>query len=160
MRRSEVKTAIAYYFGIPAMRAELARERAELEGEYNSMRGTSYDAAPHGSSPGKPVEELTVRLEERQIRARLEEIAVKDRVLVMDRDVIQGCLDQLGGRYKKLIFERHRDRCSWAKLAVRYGKPDSTVRWWYDSAVERLGEALEEVPMYDEILARASRARV
>lgn len=79
---------------------------------------------------------------------------------IRDWVMAQMAIDALGGRCKKLIFERHRDRCSWAKLAVRYGKPDSTVRWWYDSAVERLGEALEEVPMYDEILARASRARV
>lgn len=160
MRRKDVKTMIAYYFGIPAMRALLDSERAELEDQYNSLRGLSYDGVPHSSMPGKPTEELAARLDERNVRNRLEEIAVKDRVLLMDRENIQGCIDALGGRCKKLIFERHRDRCSWAKLAVRYGKPDSTVRRWYDSAVERLGEALEEVPMYDEILARASRARV
>ena len=31
MRRKDVKTVIAYYFGIPAMRVLLADERAELE---------------------------------------------------------------------------------------------------------------------------------
>ena len=34
MRRKDVKTVIAYYFGIPAMRVLLADERAELEYEY------------------------------------------------------------------------------------------------------------------------------
>ena len=33
MRRKDVKRVIAYYFGIPAMRAELAVEREELEDE-------------------------------------------------------------------------------------------------------------------------------
>lgn len=160
MRRRDVKTVIAYYFEIPAMRAELNRERAELEDEYSSLRGTSYDGAPHGSAPGKPVEDLAARMDERNTWARLEEIKVRDRVLVMDREIIQGCLDGLSGRCKRLIFERHRDRCSWAKLSVRYEAPERTVRRWHDNAVDRLGEALEDAPMYDEILARASRARV
>ena len=43
MRRKDVKRIIAYYFGIPAMRAELAVERAELEDEYDGLRGTSYE---------------------------------------------------------------------------------------------------------------------
>jgi len=37
MRRKDVKTVIAYYFGIPAMRVLLADERAELEDEYNGL---------------------------------------------------------------------------------------------------------------------------
>ena len=40
MRRKDVKTIIAYYFEIPAMRAVLAVERAELEDEYDGLRGT------------------------------------------------------------------------------------------------------------------------
>ena len=49
MRRKDVKRVIAYYFGIPAMRAELAVEREELEDEYDGLRGTAYDGAPHSS---------------------------------------------------------------------------------------------------------------
>ena len=87
-------------------------------------------------------------------------ISVRDHVLVMDREIIQGCLDILKGEYKRLIFSRYRDRCSWARLAVQSGVPDRTVRRWHDKALDRLGEALEEAPMGDEILGRASRARV
>ena len=41
MRRKDVKTIIAYFYGIPAMRRMLADEQAELEDEYNGLRGTS-----------------------------------------------------------------------------------------------------------------------
>ncbi len=160
MRRKDVKTVIAYYFGIPAMRTELAVERAELEDEYDGLRGTSYDGAPHSSTPGNPTEALAVRVDARNVWNRLEEISVRDRVLVMDREIIQGCLDLLKGEYKRLIFSKHRDRCSWARMAVQNEVPDRTIRRWYDKAVDRLGEALEEAPMADELLGRASRARV
>lgn len=160
MRRKDVKTVIAYYFGIPAMRVLLENERAELEDEYNGLRGMSMDGAPHSSMPGNPTEALAVLVDTRNVWNRLEEISVRDNVLLMDREIIQGCLDVMKGEYKKLILEKHRDRCSWARMAVQNGVPDRTIRRWYDMAVDRLGEALEEVPMADEILLRASRARV
>ncbi|MBD5098148.1 MAG: hypothetical protein HDT35_01090 [Clostridiales bacterium] len=159
MRRKDVKRVIAYYFGIPEMRALLADERAELEAEYNGLRGTSYDGTPHGSMPGKPTETLAVRVDARNVRNRLEEIAVRDHVLVVDRENIQGCLDVLKGEYKKLIVAKYRDRYSWVRIAVSNGVPDRTARWQHDKALDRLGEALEEVPMADELLGRASRAR-
>lgn len=159
MQRNETKKVIAYYFGIPAMRALLADERAELEDEYDGLRGTSYDGAPHSSTPGNPTEELAMRVDARNIWSRLEVKAVRDHVLVMDQEIIQGCLDMLKGEYKKLIFSRYRDKYSWARIAAQNGVPDRTVRWWHDKAIDRLGEALEEVPMMDELLGRASRAR-
>ena len=160
MRRKDVKTVIAYYFGIPAMRALLADERAELEGEYDGLRGAAYDGMPHSSTPGNPTETLALRADARNVWNRMEEITVKDRVLTMDRDMIQGCLDAIKGEYKRLIFSKYRDRYSWARIAAASGVPDRTVRWWHEKAMDRLGEALEEVPMADEILLRASRARV
>lgn len=160
MRRKDVKTIIAYYFGIPAMRVLLADERAELEDEYNGLHGTSLDGAPHSSTPGNPTEALAVRVDARNVWSRLEEISVRDRVLVMDRDIIQGCLDALKGEYKRLIFSRYRDGYSWARIEAHTGVPDRTIRRQHDRAMDRLGEALEEAPMSDEILGRASRARV
>ena len=160
MRRKDVKTIIAYFFGIPAQRRLLDQERAELEAEYNGLRGTSYDGMPHSSMPGKPTEELAARVDARNVWNRLEEIAVRDHVLIVDRENIQGCLDVLKGEYKKLIFAKYRDKYSWARIAASNGVPDRTVRWQHDKALDRLGEALEEVPMADELLLRASRARV
>ena len=68
MRRKDVKTIIAYFFGIPAQRRLLDQERAELEAEYNGLRGTSYDGMPHSSTPGKPVEELAERVDAGNVR--------------------------------------------------------------------------------------------
>jgi len=159
MRRKDVKTIIEYFYGIPKQRRLLDQERAELEDEYNGLRGTSYDGVPHSSTPGKPTEEMAARVDARNVRNRLEEIAVRDHVLIVDRDNIQGCLDVLKGEYKKLIFARYRDRYSWAKIAALNGVPDRTARWQHEKTLDRMGEALEEVPMVDELLGRASRAR-
>ena len=109
--------------------------------------------------PGKPTEALAIRVISRNVRNRLEEISVCDHVLVMDQENICGCLDTLKGEYKRLILDKYRDRYSWARIAAVNGVPDRTVRWWHDKAVDRLGEALEETPMVDELLRRASRAR-
>ncbi len=159
MRRRDVKRIIGYYFGIPAMRATLAAERAELEDEYDGLRGTSCDGTPHSSMPGKPTEDLAIRVDARNVQNRLKEISIRDHVLEMDRENICGCLDVLKGEYKKLILARYRDKCSWARIAAINGVPDRTIRWWHDKAMDRLGETLEEVPMADELLSRASRAR-
>ena len=160
MRRKDVKTIIAYFYGIPAMWRMLADEQAELEDEYDGLRGTSYDGAPHSSTPGKPTEELAARVDARNVWNRLEEIAVRDHVLIVDRENIRGCLDVLKGEYKKLIFAKYRDKYSWVKIAVMLGVTERTAKRRGEKALDRLGEALEEVSMPDEILGRASRARV
>ena len=98
-------------------------------------------------------------MDARNVWNRLEEIAVRDHVLIVDRENIRGCLDVLKGEYKKLIFAKYRDKYSWARIAASNGIPDRTARWQHDKALDRLGEALEEVPMADELLGRASRAR-
>ncbi len=160
MRRKDVKTIITYYCGIPAMRAELAAERAELEDEYNGLRGTSMDGMPHSSMPGKPTEELAERAEAKNVWGRLEAISVRVHVLEADREKIQDCLDVLKGEYKSLILYHYRDKYSWPKIALKFGVPERTIYRMNDKAMDRLGEALDEAPMPDEILRRASRARV
>ena len=49
---------------------------------------------------------------------------------------------------------------SWVKIAVMLGVTERTAKRRGEKALDRLGEALEEVSMPDEILGRASRARV
>ncbi len=160
MRRKDVKTVIAYYYGIPAMRAELAVERAELENEYNGLRGTSLDGMPHSPMPGKPTEELAERVVTKNVWGRLEAISVRVRVLETDLEKIQGCLDALKGEYKRLILYHYQNGYSWAKIALKFGVPERTIYRMNDKALDRLGELLEETPMVEEILGRASRARV
>ena len=61
MRFVDVKRIALYYKAIPGMLHLLRQERAELEEEYNGLGSTAADGTPHGSSPGKPTEELGLR---------------------------------------------------------------------------------------------------
>ena len=156
MRRADVKTVIAYYFEIPAMRMEFAAERARLESEYNGLRGTSYDGVPHSSMPGKPTEELAAKMEADNTWGRIQEITVKVQVLQADEAAIRGCVDAQISVLSMKYFRRY----SWAKISSSLGAPEATARRWNDRAVDRLGELLEDTPMVEELLGRASRARV
>ena len=160
MRRKDVKTIIAYFYGIPEMRRMLADEQAELEDEYNGLRGTSYDGMPHSSTPGKPTEALALQADARNVWGKLEAVAVRVHVLETDREKIQDCMNAINGEYTRLILYRYRDKYSWVKIAVKMGITERTAKRWGERALDRLGEALEEVSMPDEILGRASRARV
>ena len=160
MRRKDVKTIIAYFYGIPAMWRMLADEQAELEDEYNGLRGTSYDGMPHSSMPGKPVEKLAERAVAGNVWGKLEAVAARVHVLETDREKIQDCMNAINGEYTRLILYRYRDKYSWVKIAVKMGITERTAKRWGERALDRLGEALEEVSMPDEILGRASRARV
>ena len=160
MRRKQVKTIIGYYGGISGMVKLLNSERLDLEDEYNGLRGTSYDGMPHSSTPGKPTEELAVRMDAERTWARIQEIDVKKQVLQGDAAIIRDCLDALNSKYKSLVCMKYLNGYSWAKISVLLGVPDGTIRRWNDRAIERLGELLDEAPMAWEILGRASRARV
>ena len=97
MRRKDVKTIIAYFYGIPAQRRLLDQEQAELEDEYNGLRGTSYDGMPHSSTPGKPTEALALQADARNVWGKLEAVAVRVHVLETDREKIQDCMNAING---------------------------------------------------------------
>ena len=160
MRRRDVKTVIAYYFEIPDMRKGFTAERARLESEYDGLRGTSYDGVPHSSTPGKPTEMLAIKMEESNAWGRIQEIGVKVQVLQADEATIRGCMDALNGRYKSLLNMKYFRRYSWAKISASLGTPEATARRWNDKALDRLGELLDDTPMVEELLGRASRARI
>ena len=160
MRRKQVKTIIGYYRGIPGMVRLLNSERLELEDEYSGLRSTSLDGMPHSHTAGKPTEELVVRMEAKNTRARIQEIDVKKQVLHMDAAIIRDCLDSLNSKYKNLVRMKYLNGYSWAKISVSLGVPDGTIRRWNDRAIERLGELLDEAPMAEEILRRALCARI
>lgn len=160
MRRESVRTLISYYDGIPAMLKLLNQERQELESEYSGLRGTPMDGMPHSSTPGKPTEELAAKAEANNAWERIQEIDVKVQVLQADAAVIRGCLDALNGRYKMLLSMKYFRRYNWAKISVSLGAPEATVRKWNNKALDHLGELLDDAPMVEELLGRASRARV
>ena len=147
MREKNVKEIVRYYYEIPEMVRLLKTEQREQESLYDTLKGTGGDGMPGGGGPGKPVETAVIRLDVRLL------------VLEGDAAAVRGCLDGLSGKYKSILQLRHKCHHSWANISVRMGAPDSTVRSWHDKAVLCLGEALDEVPMAEELLERASRAR-
>ena len=159
MREKNVKEIVRYYYEIPEMVRLLKTEQREQESLYDTLKGTGGDGMPGGGGPGKPVEAAVIRLDERGVYERLQEIHVRLLVLEGDAAAVRGCLDGLSGKYKSILQLRHKCHHSWANISVRMGAPDSTVRNWHDKAVLCLGEALDEVPMAEELLERASRAR-
>lgn len=159
MRRNGAENIVLYYKAIPGMTKLLKQERAELEDDYNSLRGTSYDGMPHGSTPGKPTEEQAVRLAEKGVYDRLQEIVVRLEVLDADAATIRRAMDDMSSKYKSLLMMKLLRGYSWGKISVRLSVPDSTARYWYGMALDRLAGILDEGPMADELEARASRAR-
>ena len=157
MREKNVKEIVRYYYEIPEMVRLLKTEQREQESLYDTLK--AIDPGEGGGGPGKPVEAAVIRLDERGVYERLQEIHVRLLVLEGDAAAVRGCLDGLSGKYKSILQLRHKCHHSWANISVRMGAPDSTVRNWYDKAVLCLGEALDEVPMAEELLERASRAR-
>ncbi|MDO5544877.1 MAG: sigma factor-like helix-turn-helix DNA-binding protein [Eubacteriales bacterium] len=159
MRFEHVKRIALYYKAIPGMLRLLRQERRELEEEYNGLRSTAADGTPHTSSPGKPTETMGLRALEHGVGDRLREIEEREQQLVADEASIRACLDTLNGKYKQVIVLRYVRGYSWAKIGIKISAPDSTARNWHEKAMERFGEALEELPEAGGLIHRASRAR-
>ena len=159
MRYDSVKRIALYYRNIPGMLRLLKQERAELEEEYNGLRGMEMDGMPHGSSPGKPTEALGMRCMENGVGDRIAEIESREKILTADAATIRACLDALNGRYKQVIVLRYVRGYSWAKIGMRINAPDSTARCWHEKAMKRFGEVLEELTDVGALTIRASRAR-
>ena len=102
MREKNVKEIVRYYYEIPEMVRLLKTEQREQESLYDTLKGTGGDGMPGGGGPGKPVEAAVIRLDERGVYERLQEIHVRLLVLEGDAAAVRGCLDGLSGKYKSI----------------------------------------------------------
>ena len=160
MRREEARIIVIYYMAIPDMLQGFRQQKADIEDTYyNGVRGINMDGMPHGTNPGRPTESMGVLAADNGAGKRLREIETRIGVLERDRELIRDSIDGLNGRYKKLLILRYQHEYSWTKISFRMKASDSTVRYWHDKALDRLAYAMEDVPMVNEILLRASRAR-
>lgn len=160
MRKAQAKIVVAYYCGIEKMKRGLMLDRENLEDEYNGLRGIAIDGMPHACGMGNQTAVFAEQAAAKNVWERMQEIDVKLCVLDADAAEIRACLDGLCGEYRRLILLRHSCKYSWARIAAGIGAPDSTVRSRYDRALERFGEALDEVVTVGELVRRASRARL
>lgn len=123
MREKNVKEIVRYYYEIPEMVRLLKTEQREQESLYDTLKGTGGDGMPGGGGPGKPVEAAVIRLDERGVYERLQEIHVRLLVLEGDAAAVRGCLDGLSGKYKSILQLRHKchhttvDMSEYAKTA-------------------------------------------
>ena len=108
MREKNVKEIVRYYYEIPEMVRLLKTEQREQESLYDTLKGTGGDGMPGGGGPGKPVEAAVIRLDERGVYERLQEIHVRLLVLEGDAAAVRGCLDGLSGKYKSILQLRHK----------------------------------------------------
>ena len=159
MSGKDVKRVVQYFYSIPEMARILREEQREVEDVYDTLKAAGGEAGHGGGGPGRPVEMAASRAVDKGAWERAGEIGVKLEVLEGDAAAVRACLDGRCGRYKRVLEMRHRFGYSWGKISVTLGVPDSTARNWYHKAVLCLGEALEDVPMADELVGRASRAR-
>ena len=159
MKAKQVKEICSYYRDIPGMVRLLNAEAREIAAEYDGLNAVAMDGMPHGSTPGRPVEGLAEKAVENNLADKLQVLDVKKQILETDAAAIKDCLDAVNGRYKQVLTLRYRDKYSWGGISARMGIPDSTARNWHIRAIERMGEALDDVPMVDELLGRALRAR-
>lgn len=161
MKQKDARAIMMYYGSIDEMVKLLEAERAGLEDQYyNAMGAAAADGLPHSNSPGKPVEAMAIHAAEKGAGDRLREIDTRLEALRADDATIRCCVDGLCGRYKLLLVMRYLYRYTWGKIAVKMEVPDSTARNWHERALGAVGQALDDMPMAAELLARASRARV
>ncbi len=161
MKQSDAKTIMEYYGGIGEMIWLLKCEKEDLEStNYNQLGAVAADGMPHATSPGKPVENKALDAAEKGVGERLREIADKVQILEGDAAAIRSCLDGVNSRYKRILSMRYLHRYSWGRIAVKIETPESTVRDWHRRGLNTMASALDHVDMTQEILGRASRARV
>lgn len=132
MERKTAEEIVEYYMEIPGMMNLLRQEKEKIERKRN---------------------------EEPEAYCRIAEIDVNMQVLERDEVSIRSCIDGLNSKYKKLILLRSGNRYSWGGVAARVGLPESTARDWHKKACRKLGDMMEEIPMIEELVYRASRAR-
>jgi DNA-directed RNA polymerase specialized sigma24 family protein len=161
VRKEDVKKIMGYYRNIPDM---VKYERLECEKieaiYYDSAKSLDTDGMPHGTTMGRPTEKMGIKAAQDNASARLEKAKIRIKILEADRELISGCLEGMNSKYKKLILWKLIYEYSWTKISVQLNRPESTCRHWFDEALKRLGEILEnDVLMLDELVQRASRAR-
>lgn len=136
------------------------KQKNDLENRYyNGAKAMSMDGMPHGSSVGSQTERLAIKAAEDDVHDLLDEVETRMMVLKSDKRQIRGSIDSLNNRYKTLLLDRFVNDYSWTKLASKMHASESTVRYWKEKALDQLVFVMNDEPMVDELIQRASHAR-
>lgn len=161
MTKENAKNIAIYFANIPDMLNYERNWRRKIEDEYyNNIKSPGLEGMPQGASVGRPTEAQGIKAAEANACRELEKEDARIELLQRDLKQIESVIDTMNGKYKKVILWRHVFKYSWPKISILFSQPESTVRYWYDKALERLGEVLEnEVVFVSDLEQRASRAR-
>jgi DNA-directed RNA polymerase specialized sigma24 family protein len=159
--KESAKNIAIYFANIPDMLNYERTWKQKIEDEYyNNLKSPSLEGMPHGASVGRPTETQGIKAAEANAGSALKTEIERIELLQRDMEQIKAAIDGMNGKYKKVILWRHINEYSWTKISILFSQPESTVRYWYDKALERLGEILEnDVVLVADLEQRASRAR-
>lgn len=164
MRADDVILLLEYMGKLPGMEMQAEDEIARLDGFYDPLKGISLSAAPGGAGPGDSTAQTAERAAAKGAAKRISECRLMLAVWRADEAAIRGQFNRLNHRYKILLGGRYvcakkDEKMTWAQIAQKTAWSERTAKRKGRFALMRLGEMLEEVPMVEEVLARAYNAR-
>lgn len=160
MSGTDAEIVLRYYVQIGQMLQFVRREQAEMEMNYNTIRGTGLDGMPKGSGTGDVVGRTATKLAEDGVAEQIQALQIRQAVLCQDSEDVAQALQAIAGVYSCVLIFHYRDRHKWSEVARMMRYSESHILRMRRQALEMLGEQLEAVPMAGELLARARDARV
>lgn len=161
MRAEDVKAILAYTADIPRLLHMADAELEQLDEDYNCLHGIDMDGMPHGTTPGKPTENLAEKLASDPLRAyRIAELKAKKRVWLEDAVIVRGEIARMGSVAQRILNERFIIGRSWEDTAAATGWSISTTKRKGVAALYLLGQRLDLMPGKAALLARARDARI
>lgn len=161
MQAEEVKMILKYTADIPRLLRMADAELLQLDEDYNCLRGIDTDGMPHGTTPGKPTENLAEKLASDPLRAyRIAKLKAKKKILLEDAAAVQEQIDRMGSVAQKILNERFVIGRSWEDTAAATGWSISTTKRKGVAALYLLGQRLDLLPNKAALLARARDARI
>lgn len=159
MQANDAKMILRYLGDMQGQLRTISKEMAELEEQYNGLHGMKLDGMPHGSMPGDATAALALKMAESGNAERRKELIARREVLQGDSAAIRGQIDRLRGVYKMVLFKKYVFGHSWVRVACRIEASTATAKRKGYEGLTRLAVLLDDMPMADEILARARDAR-
>lgn len=159
MRIEDAKIILDYAADIPKKLRAIAEEQAEIEAELSCLRGIEYSGMPHGSGHSDSTADLAEKAEERGYTERLHDLEIQKTILQGDSRVIWEQIWTLNDVYRRIIKGLWMKGHSFEEMANEIDYSVSHTKRKKVEALVRMAEALEWMPMAEEIRARAYNAR-
>lgn len=159
MRQEDARNIVLYYKNITGMIKVFRQQREDLLLEYDSSKAVTMSDMPHGSGSTDTTEQFGMAAAEKNVSGRIKQIEKRITMLERDKEAITSLLDMLNGDYKTMLIYKLVYDYTWTKISMTLYIPESTLRYRFDLALDRLSECMAESKISEELIKRASRAR-